>query len=139
MAKSYLTPEELQAGNKWLKTVFFPCVKQDNAEYVAEGWRRSEAITACKTIYKAIVDRLLDTKDTLGPHFDVLGNIQYYNTSAFDSSDVYKIKAVLLMKIFANVCAKREIFWDDAEYTSFELDYFKKTPFGETTISIWKH
>ena len=24
MAKSYLTPEELQTGNKWLKTVFFP-------------------------------------------------------------------------------------------------------------------
>ena len=132
MAKSYLTPEELQAGNKWLKTVFFPCVKQGNAEYVSTGWRKSDVVSACKAIYQAIVDRFLDTKDVLTPHFDTLGSTEYYNDPSFDYANTYKIKARTLMKVFANVCAKREIFWDDAEYTPFELDYFKKTPFGET-------
>lgn len=131
MAKSYLTPEELQAGNKWLKTVFFPCVKQGNAEYVSNDWRKSDAVTACKAIYQAIVDRLLDTSGNLTAHFETLGDLDYYNDASFDYANTYKIKAKALMKVFANVCAKREIFWDDAEYTPFELDYFKKTPFGE--------
>lgn len=131
MAKSYLTPDELQAGNKWLKTVFFPCVKQGNAEYVSNNWRKSDAVTACKAIYQAIVDRLLDTSGNLTSHFETLGDLDYYNDASFDYANTYKIKAKALMKVFANVCAKREIFWDDAEYTPFELDYFKKTPFGE--------
>jgi hypothetical protein len=133
MAKSYLTSDELQIGNKWLKTVFFPCVKPGNAnaEYVATSWNRSDVITACQAIYKFIVDRQIDAQNKMTAHFDTLGTTEYFNTSAFDRSDTYKIKAKALMKIFANVCAKREIFWDDGEYTAFELDYFKKTPFGE--------
>ena len=134
MAKSYLTPEELQTGNKWLKTVFFPCVKQGNTDYVS-GWNKSDVNVACKTIYKFIVDRQIDTGGTLEPHFDALGNAEYYGDSSLDYTNVYKIKAKTFMKIFANICAKREIFWDDSEYTPFELDYFKKTPFGET---LWE-
>lgn len=134
MAKSYLTPEELQTGNKWLKTVFFPCVKQGNTDYVS-GWNKSDVNVACKTIYKFIVDRQIDTGGTLEPHFDALGKAEYYGDSSLDYTNVYKIKAKTFMKIFANICAKREIFWDDGEYTPFELDYFKKTPFGET---LWE-
>lgn len=131
MAKSYLTPEELQTGNKWLKTVFFPCVKQGNTDYVS-GWSKSDVNVACKTIYKFIVDRQIDTGGTLEPHFDALGGAEYYGDASLDYANVYKIKARTFMKIFANICARREIFWDDGEYTPFELDYFKKTPFGET-------
>ena len=133
MAKSYLTPEELQIGNKWLKTVFFPCAKPGNAnaEYVATSWNRSDVIAACQAIYKFIVDRQIDAQNKMTAHFDTLGTTEYFNTPDFDSSNTYKIKAKALMKVFANVCAKREIFWDDSEYTPFELDYFKKTPFGE--------
>ena len=131
MAKSYLTPEELQAGNKWLKTVFFPCVKQGNADYIANGWNKLDCVKACKAIYQFIVDRQIDTQDTMTPHFETLGGTDYYNSSSFDYNDTYKLRAKALMRVFANICAKREIFWDDAEYTTFELDYFKKTPFGE--------
>ena len=131
MAKSYLTPEELQTGNKWLKTVFFPCVKQGNTDYVS-SWNKSDVNVACKTIYKFIVERQIDTGGTLEPHFDALGKAEYYGDSSLDYANTYKIKARTFMKIFANICAKREIFWDDGEYTPFELDYFKKTPFGET-------
>ena len=132
MAKSYLTPEELQAGNKWLKTVFFPCVKQGNMDYIASGWNKTDVVKACKAIYQFIVDRQIDTQGNLTPQFETLGTTDYYNSASFDYSDTYKIRAKALMKVFANICAKREIFWDDAEYTPFELDYFKKTPFGET-------
>jgi hypothetical protein len=135
MAKSYLTPEELQLGNKWLKHVFFPCVKQGNADYVAVSWRKSDVVKACKEIYQFIVDRKLDTQNFLADTFKALGDVEYYNTAAFDYSDTYKIRAKVLMRVFANICAKREIFWDDGEYTPFELDYFKKTPFGET---LWE-
>jgi hypothetical protein len=135
MAKSYLTPEELQLGNKWLKHVFFPCVKQGNADYVATDWRKSDVVKACKEVYQFIVDRKLDTQGNLSNTFDVLGDVAYYNTAAFDYSDTYKIKAKALMRVFANICAKREIFWDDSEYTPFELDYFKKTAFGDT---LWE-
>lgn len=131
MAKSYLTPEELQIGNKWLKTVFFPCVRHDNAEYVADRYDRPNVVTACKAIYQFMVDRQIDTQGTMEPHFNTLDSAQYFNTAAFDYADVYRIKAKTFMKIFANICARREIFWDDSEYTQFELDYFKKTPFGE--------
>lgn len=98
---------------------------------MSNAWRRLDAITACKAIYQAIVDRLLDTSGSLTSHFKTLGDLDYYNDASFDYANTYKIKAKALMKVFANVCAKREIFWDDAEYTPFELDYFKKTPFGE--------
>ena len=135
MAKSYLTPEELQTGNKWLKTVFFPCVKQGTSEYIAaSGWEKTDVIQSCKKIYQFIVDRKIDTQGDLTQNFTTLGSVTYYNTSAFDYNDSYKIKARTLVKVFANVCAKREIFWDDAEYTPFELDYFKKTIFGE---ALW--
>lgn len=56
MAKAYLTPEELVAGNKWLKTVFFPCVNKDNAEYVANSYTRFSVIEACKAIYQALLN-----------------------------------------------------------------------------------
>lgn len=131
MAKSYLTPEELQTGNKWLKTVFFPCVRNDNAEYVTDSYDKPHVVTACKAIYQFMVDRQIDTQGTMEPHFNALGAANYFNTAAFDYASTYSIKAKTFMKIFANICAKREIFWDDGEYTQFELDYFKKTPFGE--------
>ena len=135
MAKSYLTPEELQSGNKWLKTVFFPCVKQGNTEYVAgSNWQKTDVMQSCKKIYQFIVDRKIDTQGDLTQNFNTLGSTDYYNTAAFDYEDTYKMKAKTLMKVFANICAKREIFWDDAEYTPFELDYFKKTPFGD---ALW--
>lgn len=131
MARSYLTPEELQVGNKWLKTIFFPCVKQGNTDYVS-SWDKIGVNVACKTIYTFIVERQIDTEGRLTAHFHVLEKAEYYGDSSLDDTNTYKIKARTLMKIFANICAKREIFWDDGEYTPFELDYFKKTPFGET-------
>lgn len=131
MAKSYLTPEELQLGNKWLKTVFFPCVRQGNTNYVC-GWHKSDVNVACKTIYKFIVDRQMDAQGNLTAHFEALGKAEYYSDSSFDYSNIYRLRSKIFMKVFANVCAKREIFWDDGEYTPHELDYFKKTPFGET-------
>ena len=134
MAKSYLTPEELQIGNKWLKTVFFPCVKQGNAEYVS-GWQKGDVRQACKRIYQFIVERKIDAQGDLTIDFDTLGSAEYYNNSAFEYKDTYKIKSATFVKIFANICAKREIFWDDSEYTAFELDHFKKTAFGE---ALWE-
>lgn len=131
MAKSYLTPEELQIGNKWLKTVFFPCVRQGNTDYVS-GWHKSDVNIACKTIYKFIVDRQMDAQGNLTAHFEALGKAEYYGDSSLDYSNTYKIRSNTFMKVFANICAKREIFWDDGEYTPFELEHFKKTPFGET-------
>lgn len=129
MAKSYLTPEELQAGNKWLKTVFFPCIKQGDSNYIAQSWAHSDVTAACKAIYDAVVERLWDTQNKLTQHFETLANVPYYNDPQV--GDVYTLKAKEIMKIFANICAKREIFWDDGEYTAPELDYFRKTPFGE--------
>ena len=84
MAKSYLTPEELQLGNKWLKHVFFPCVKQGNADYVVNSWSKLDVVKACKEIYQFIVDRKLDTQDNLSDTFKTLGDVDYYNTAAFD-------------------------------------------------------
>jgi hypothetical protein len=135
MAKSYLTPEELQAGNKWLKTVFFPCVKQGASEYIAaSSWEKSDVVQSCKKIYQFIVDRKIDTQGDLTQNFNTLGSVSYFNTPDFDYNDSYKIKSRTFVKVFANICAKREIFWDDAEYTPHELDYFKKTVFGE---ALW--
>lgn len=133
MAKSYLTPDELVLGNKWLKTVFFPCVKTDKSEYIATNWREADVVTGCKAIYQAIVDRLFDKDKNLDRHFENLSDVYYYNIVG-NNNDTYKVKKDLLAKIFANVCAKQEIFWDDRKYTSFELDYFKQSIFGK---ALW--
>lgn len=130
MAKAYLTSEELLAGNKWLKTVFFPCVNHGNAEYVASVYSRSDVITACKAIYQALLDSTWDLNGDLTQYFDTLAQVDYSNDSSDPYTSTYKLKAKNIMKIFANICAKREIFWDDTAHTPQELDYFKKTPFG---------
>lgn len=137
MAKTYLTPEELAIGNKWLKTIFFPCVKQGTTEYLSYDWQEFETVDACKVIYQAIIDRLLDTKGIIDQALVTLANIKYLNNPNNGNNavgDVYDLKMSLLSAIFANICARKEIFWDDSEYTSFELDYFKKTKFGE---ALW--
>ena len=100
MAKSYLTPEELQIGNKWLKTVFFPCVKQGNAEYVS-GWQKGDVRQSCKRIYQFIVERKIDAQGDLTIDFDTLGSAEYYNNSAFEYKDTYKIKSATFVKGFS--------------------------------------
>lgn len=137
MAKTYLTPDELATGNKWLKTVFFPCVKQGTTDYLYYKWELLEVVDACSVIYKAIVDRLWDTTNHLDQYFNTLANIQYLNIPNSGNNaakDIYKLKVSELCGIFANICARKEIFWDDSEYTSHELEYFKKTKFGE---ALW--
>jgi hypothetical protein len=137
MAKTYLTPDELATGNKWLKTVFFPCVKQGATKYIYNSWYESDIVAACKTIYRAIVDRLWDTNGSLEADLQVLAGALYLNIPNDGNpaqKDIYKLKVSELCGIFANICAKKEIFWDDSEYTAHELEYFKKTKFGE---ALW--
>ena len=64
MAKTYLTPDELVQGNKWLKTVFFPCIRNNTTDYV-DPWYANTVVRACNTVYKFIVERLWDTNDSL--------------------------------------------------------------------------
>ena len=90
-----------------------------------------------KKFYQAIVDRVWDTAGKLDSHVQTLANVIYLNIPNDGNpsqKDIYKLKVAELCNIFANVCAKKEIFWDDSEYTSHELDYFKKTKFGE---ALW--
>ena len=87
MAKSYLTPEELQVGNTWLKTIFFPCVKQGNTDYVA-SWDKLGVNVACKTIYTFIVDRQIDTEGKLTAHFYTLEKAEYYGDSSLDDTSI---------------------------------------------------
>ena len=136
MAKSYLTPDELVIGNKWLKTVFFPCVNTGHSDYV-HPWHIRETADVCKQIYKILVDKVWDTNNSTDAIFKQLAGWDYYNVPIDPnnmSSNTYKIKATDFCKLFANICAKKEIFWDDTTHTPFELDYFKKTMFGD---ALW--
>jgi hypothetical protein len=98
---------------------------------VANSYYRSDVVTACKAIYQALLDGTWDLNGDLTQHFNTLGGADYSNDISDPYANSYKLKAKDIMKIFANVCAKREIFWDDTTHTPQELDYFKKTPFGE--------
>ena len=133
MAKSYLTPNELVLGNKWLKTVFFPCVRTGTSAYVVSRYRVDDVANACKVIYQALLDRLFDKNGDLNVHFETLAYSSYFNIIGDDTS-TYDFKKEFIAKVFANVCARQEIFWDDRSYTPFEQEYFKKTIFGK---ALW--
>lgn len=132
MAKTYLTPDELVQGNKWLKTVFFPCIRNNTTDYV-DPWYANTVVRACNTVYKFIVERLWDTNDSLRNELENLASTPYLNLPG-DTNNIYRLKIATICKIFANMCARKEIFWDEKDHTQFELDYFKKTPFG---AALW--
>lgn len=143
MGKSYLDAEDLRIGNLWLKTIFFPCVKDSlNPDYINyRTYSRSRVIDACKRIYSFVTETMWDvnndlentvfrylTKGSMGAVYKIDPN------GGDEESNTYTLNTSKLCRIIANLCQKTETFWDDTQHTPEELRYFISTPMGK---ALW--
>lgn len=146
MGKSYLDAEELQIGNQWLKTVFFPCIKDSfNRDYLGyQTYSNSSVISACKRLYSFITETMWDTNNDLESSLKYLTKGSYgavykidpngSDTGRAEDTNLYTFNISKLCRIIANLCQKTETFWDDTQHTPEELRYFISTPMGK---ALW--
>ena len=135
MAKGYLTPDELQLGNVWLKTIFFAAVRDNfNPDYLEYTGYKDEVIAGCKSVYDLIAKKAWDTTDTLYKAAIKNHYLDYVNYRD-GAGAAYKLNSKLLCRILANMCQKANVLWDDGSHSPQELEYFKKTEFG---AALWE-
>lgn len=136
MAKTFLTADETLTANLWFKTVFFPYAKDDKTQpsAVVNYWYESEIRTACKELYKTILENIWDTQGILDQYLNYFKVTEFLRNPADPSEGTYSISGKDVANFIANLCSKQGIYWDDSIHTSYELEYFKKTILGK---ALW--